>query len=280
MSNSSARSSAIRHLRQQLLRTQFSGVEAQTVPTGFASLDALLPDHGLSSRSVIEWVSDQHGVCAMAVALRCAVPFLQQSGCMAVLDAQHDFFPMAAVVAGIPLSRILLIRPALEESSPNDHCSPLSGHGGKADEQAVTAVRRIRRASSLQADAIWALEQAARCAAVRVVVCRIDRLSSTVMRRLQLAVERSGCTVFLIRPSSALKQPSWADLRLLVRSQSVTPSTRSVVPKAQPLTVELLKARSAVTRTGRAELKIDYETGVVSEISELADSVSPAPTAR
>ncbi|MCA9066169.1 MAG: hypothetical protein KDA96_24045, partial [Planctomycetaceae bacterium] len=116
----------------------------------------------------------------------------------------------------------------------------------------------------------------------RVILCSLDRVTSTVMRRLQLAVERSGASVFLLRPSSALQQPSWADLRFRIQSLVGTnhnPDGNQAASGAQHLAVELLKARSAVTQTGRAELKVDYETGVVSEISQLANPASPTSPA-
>jgi hypothetical protein len=48
----------------------------------------------------------------------------------------------------------------------------------------------------------------------------MDRSTAAVMRRLQLSVEQSGVTLVLIRPSSVLHQPSFADLRLLVTPAS------------------------------------------------------------
>jgi hypothetical protein len=233
MSVSSTRTAALRALRQQLQKSVSTAVSREFLPTGLHSLDAILPDGGLPTAAVVEWICDQPGIGGASLALQCARPFLQMSGCLAIVDGNHEFHGTAAVSSGIAMSRILLIRP----ENP--------------------------------ADSLWALEQIALSAGVRVVMCWLDRVSSTVLRRLQLAVERSGVTVFLIRSNAAMNQPSWSDLRLHMKAETAAENFGTIA-------VRVLRSRHAVQHAGQALLKIDHETGVVHSICGLADSAAAA----
>ena len=264
-----ARADTMRELQRVMLKSSSASITQQTVPSDLPSLNALLPDGGFSTASLVEWVSDLPGLAATTIALHCVRPFLVQPGCLAVVDGHHEFYQLAARSAGIAFSRMLLIRPAGVSGR-------ISG-GGAGRLGSATA-------GSQQADMLWSLEQAARCPGVRVVLCWLDRVSATVLRRLQLAVERSGVTVFMMRPPSVLNQPSWADLRL--RVSAVTQSCQmagsrlsegSETDGQRLLSVRLLKSRQTVVeKQQRALLKIDDETGAVSAISELADPATAA----
>lgn len=260
----------MRELQRVMLKSSSASITQQTVPSDLPTLNALLPDGGFSTASLVEWVSDLPGLAATTIALHCVRPFLVQPGCLAVVDGHHEFYPLAARSAGIAFSRMLLIRPGVV----GDRIS-----GARVDRWESS------KAKALQADTLWSLEQAARCPGVRVVLCWLDRVSTTVLRRLQLAVERSGTTVFILRPPSVLNQPSWADLRLHV--SAVTQSVPSVqcgfagcgaADYQRLLSVRLLKSRQTVLeKQQRALLKIDDETGAVSAISELADPATATP---
>lgn len=91
------------------------------------------------------------------------------------------------------------------------------------------------------------LEQTCRSRGVRVVLAWLHRCTSAIVRRLQLAVESSGVVLMLLRPAQALHQPSFADLRLLVKP---LPSTRRIQ-------VSLLRARQSLQSAGTAELVQD-----------------------
>ena len=195
-SGSAVRAEAIQTLRRQIKSTREARSRQQYVPTGIEAIDSQLPDGGLPTASVIEWISEEVGFSAASMALRAVIPMLAQPGCLAVIDERHEFNADAAQSLGIPLPRILLVRPLPSARSLS------ATRGSSADHN----------------EALWALEQAARCPGVRVVLSWLDRSSTAVMRRLQLAVERSGVTVILIRPASVLRQPSFADLRLHVQT--------------------------------------------------------------
>lgn len=283
MHASPIRSDTLRELRRQLLKSVTAGVTQQTVPTGLADLDALLPGGGFPTASVLEWVSLHPGLSAASVALHCIPAFLKLPGCLAVVDPRHEFCAAAAETAGVPLSRLLLIRPV--EAAEQTGTAHLSQTAGRPAVQAVD--RRLPRygprRSLRQSETLWSLEQAARCPGVRVVLCWLDRVPSTVLRRLQLAVEHSGVSVFLIRPAAVLQQPSWADYRLQVGlaepHELAVQRQQLPVPAPRVLSVRLLRSRQTLQHSGPALLKMDHETGVVRTFSELADSATAAAVA-
>jgi hypothetical protein len=82
---------------------------------------------------------------------------------------------------------------------------------------------------------------------------------------LQLAVEASGVTVFLVRPACCLALMSSADVRLKVASEWTANQANSNI------TVNVVHSRHVVEHHGAVHLKVDHETGVVSEVSELAN---------
>jgi protein ImuA len=232
MSVSSSRLAAVEQLRGQLRGVRPAAVSASCTPTGLAALDALLPGGGIPSASVIEWISEQPGQSAGSLALRAAARLLGRPGCLAVIDEQRDFFPGVVETHGISLQRLLLVR-IPPESPP------------------LTITGRVRSATgSLTAggQALWALEQTCRSRGVRVVLAWLHRCTSAIVRRLQLAVESSGVVLMLLRPAQALQQPSFADLRLLVKP---LPSTRRIQ-------VSLLRARQSLQSAGTTELVQDF----------------------
>jgi hypothetical protein len=243
--SSAVRAETIRALRRQLVSAQQTQSSQRVIPTGLRSLDQLLPGGGLPTSALIEWISDETGQAAASVALRAVAPLLSLPGCLAVIDENHDFHGNAAKAQGIPLSKILLVRPP--RPTPEEVA-------------AANQSRYVRRVSVCHAEALWALEQVARNAGVRAVLCWLDRASPAVMRRLQLAVERSGVTILLIRPATVLGSASFADLRLHIQSTNLPEHIlRPAPPKARPLerrslSVRLLRSRHGIQHEGTATL--------------------------
>ena len=97
-------------------------------------------------------------------------------------DPQSQLYPPAIAAAGIPLSRLLLLRPKNE------------------------------------ADELWALTECLRCSGVGVALACPKHLSTIEARRLQLAAERGGGIGLLLRPKSAASTPYAAATRWLVSS--------------------------------------------------------------
>lgn len=244
-SSSAVRVETIQALRRQLVSVQQIQSSQRVIPTGLKSLDRILPCGGLPTSALVECISDEAGQTAASVALRAVAPLLSLPGCLAVIDERHDFHGNAAKAQGIPLSKILLVRPP----------RPTPEEAAAANQS-----RYVRRVSVCHAEALWALEQVARNAGVRAVLCWLDRASPAVMRRLQLAVERSGVTILLIRPATVLGSASFADLRLHIQPANLPEHIlQSAPPKAGLLecrsySVRLLRSRHGLQHEGIALL--------------------------
>ena len=250
--------SQIEQLRHQLVGHQAQHSDRTFLSTGLRSLDALLPHHGLPSGALIEFVNDDDGFRSTTIAIKCAVPFLRRPGALAIVDPLSQFHSAPLEGFGISLDRVMMVRPV---------------KGASATFSALSQRQR--------SDSLWAIEQLARCSGVQVLLTWVDRISSTAQRRLQLAVEQSGVTVFMIRPHSALRQTSWADLRFHVESDTNQAAHRDQCGRSTSTlsTVRLIRSKNAVQHSGVARLECHHEAGVVSEISELARSASATTTA-
>lgn len=231
---------ALAALRRQLAAAQVQAPDRSVVSTALPALDHLFPEQGLPGAGIVEWVSDCPGIYCSSLAFQCAAQYLSQPGAFAVLDPGQVFHPASIPWLGIPTERLLVVRPQTS--------------GKRSESGYQQALRR---------DTLWSLEQLARCAGVRVLLTWIDRISSTAQRRLQLAVERSGVAVFLIRPVSALRQISWASLRIRVQ-----PAEDSRIR------IQLIRSKNAITHDEVAVLGCHHETGHVFEVSELPDSAA------
>ena len=238
-----SKTQTIQDLRRRLLRLQQTQHSAPVVETGLPGLDHRLPHQGISAGSVLEFVSSAEGASACVVALHCIRRLLQNPGALAVIDTAEPFYPAAFVSAGISIDRMLILRPV-----------PDCDHG--------------LRTGQTRSKVLWVLEQTVRCPGVRAVLCRLDRASTTVFRRLQLAAESSGVSVFLLRSDSCLTTASWADVRLLFQTSPVTLGQETVI------SVQVIYSRHATPTQDAVQLKIDHETGAVSEISQLATSAT------
>jgi hypothetical protein len=145
-------------------------------------------------RAVIEWLGRGSGSGAAALALAATCRDLPDGRALVVVDPQREFYPPAVAPWGVDLARVVVVRP--ERAAPA---------GGIADPSCVST------------EALWALEQALRCRGVGAVFCRWGPLDDRAARRLQLASEHGGGVGVLVRPACYRRQPSWADVRLLVQ---------------------------------------------------------------
>jgi len=165
-------------------------------PSGFRGIDRLLPAGGIGSGSLIEWIggpASGAATLAFAVAARLRVARPEgAAGPILVIDRQGRFHPPA-------------VMPWLE--------GPAAGKP-KAGGAAVGAIVVVR--PSRDEDEIWAIDQALRCPGVTAVLAWPKRVSSTALRRWQLAARGSGTVGFLVRPAAARREPSWAEARLNV----------------------------------------------------------------
>lgn len=197
--------------RRQLLsalRTQVQCVEGLACPqdrakisSGCPALDALLPHGGFHGGQLVEWFAARPASGAGTLALRVAREAATEGRAIVVLDCHGKFYPPAAAAWKLDLRRLIVVQPRRE------------------------------------ADAMWALDQALRCPAVAAVWAETGRIEPRVFRRLQLAAEESGCLGLLLRPATAVRQPSWSDMQLWVEPLSSV-AGRKTGKRVQPSDVE------------------------------------------
>ena len=260
---SAAQLQVVEQLRSQLRTSQPAAADRNIVSTGFDSLDQILPERGIPTGSLIEWVSEGPGMRTTSVAIKTGSQFLDRPGAFAIVDPLQTLCAASLPDLGLPLNRLLLVRPQASQ---------------KLSRQIASTNYHLPKES--RSDALWCLEQLARCTGVGVVLTWIDRLSSTAQRRLQLAVEHSGATVFLIRPQSVLTQLTWANLRFHVKTCSQpTISDEDSTMIESNLEVTLVRSKNSVHSHGNVTLECEHETGVMSETKQLACSEAAKPFA-
>jgi hypothetical protein len=115
---------------------------------------------------------------AVTLSLLAAREACREEGSLVVIDRQRTFYPPAAAAWGIDLGRLIVVRPASAR------------------------------------DQLWAAVESLRSPAVAAVWTAIERIDDRAFRRLQLAAHAGGTLGLLVRPAGAVREPSWADVRL------------------------------------------------------------------
>jgi protein ImuA len=197
-----------------------AGARAQA--TGFAALDAELPDGGWPHGVLSELLLPHAGVGEMRL-LAPALVETQRAGRPVMV-----FDPPAALSA-----------------------AALAGLGIAVEELLVVQTRaRVVPAS----DSLWALEQALKSGHVGAVVAWLPaRLRGERLRRLQLAAHRHDGAAFVLRESAAAARPTASPLRLSLRAGGadrlqVRILKRRGPPLEAPLVLELPPVLSGAAR--------------------------------
>jgi protein ImuA len=236
----------VRRLSEML--QQAGGAEQRRAPewisSGCPGLDRLLPQGGWLRGSLVEWLGESPGGGAGTLALVAARQAHGDGGAVVVVDREGIFYPPAAVAWRLDLASTIVVHPESDK-----------------DEQ-------------------WALDQALRCEHTAAVLAWPRRLDGRTFRRLQLAAESSGAIGLFVRPATAAREPSWADLRLAVapRASPVSLPTSSGLLRALPsglsrapsrewqLCVRLMRCRARFgKKEGEVVLEIDPQTGDIHE---------------
>lgn len=182
------REAVLRKLRVDLGCVLSSQTECQTqllYSTGSDSIDKMLPRGGLRRDAITEWVADSESSGAAALSLIAAANLLKgagKPGPLVVVCGDSGFYPPAAVSLGIPVDRIIWVRP------------------------------------KRHADLVWAIDQALRCESVAAVWAYAGfHLDDRDARRFQLASESGKTAGLLVRPAATRGKPSFAEVRFHVR---------------------------------------------------------------
>jgi len=157
---------------------------AQTISTGYPSLDGVLADRGWPKAGLVELLSARTGIGE----LRLLGPALaelstQERRWITWINPPHIPYAPALSEIGIDVGKVLLVHPKTHE------------------------------------DALWALEQAIKSGSCSAALAWLDeaKLAAKDVRRLKLAAKRGGALTVLFRPSSAARRQSMAELRILMQ---------------------------------------------------------------
>jgi hypothetical protein len=140
-------------------------------------------------------------------------------GTCAVLNHDDSFHPPGAAALGVELSRLLVVRPGNRK------------------------------------DALWSLERLAKNRALSATLCWMDKLRDVELRRLQLAAERSGQCLVLLRSEQDAGRASWGSLRLEIRGEPGDESVRR-------LRITPLRGRGGI-RPRPIRIEVEHGTGAV-----------------
>ena len=156
-----------------------SSAKGRTIRCGLSAIDELLPGGGFSSGMIHEVLSqtDTPSLILPALVARAAARF----GWIAWLDVARELFPPALEALGIPLHRLLVLRPA-----------------NRADE-------------------LWAVAECLKCNGISGCIAALPQLSRIQARRLQLAAESGGGIGLVLRPAHAISWPYAAATRWLIK---------------------------------------------------------------
>lgn len=183
----------MRRLEKQIRELEsLQRAHAGVVSSGCPPMDAFLPLGGYSRGSLTEFVSDQ----GMALGLTTMALQIAKNACtdgkyLVLIDSEQQLFPQALNQLGIPIDRLICLR-------PNNY-----------------------------ADFIWGLDQTLRNGSVGAVIASIERMDDRTARRIQLAAEAGGGLGLLLRSLDSVRRyASWAEVQWLVYASSPGPEAR------------------------------------------------------
>jgi len=152
---------------------------APSVSTGFAEVDVELPGRGWPAGAITEIYAERAGVGEVQLTMPAVARLTQSGRWVTVVAPLHVLYAPALAAHGVNLERLLLV----ETRTAHDN--------------------------------VWACEQALRSPCCGAVLMWQDHLDERSVRRLQLAAESAGSTLFLFR-SARVTPASPAALRLHV----------------------------------------------------------------
>ncbi len=187
---------------------------ADSLPTGYADLDARLPGGGWPRRGLVEILTDRQGIGELSLLLPALAALCraegEAGGWLAWIAPPYAPYAPALAARGIDLRRVLVVRAsnpewAIEQSLASGACSAVLGwtDGGLARSLARGLDQRLRR--------------------------------------LQLAAEHDGTLAVLFRPLAAAASASPAVLRLALGLP--VPGSTHAPAGAHSLEVRILKSR-------------------------------------
>jgi len=147
-------------------------------PTGFAELDAVLPNGGWQSGTIVELMPTEIGIGELRLLMPSLARTTARDRHIALVSPPYIPFAPALNNHGVRLDRLLIIR------------------------------------AEKNVDTLWAMEQTLRCKSFAAVVGWPEAIRDRDVRRLQLAAEAGRSTGFVYRSANAAREASPAAMRM------------------------------------------------------------------
>jgi cell division inhibitor SulA len=208
-------------------------------PSGFTSLDQILPGGGWPLGAVTEILHDGTGVGELRLLMPALAELSRRRQWIALVAPPHVPYAPALAQHGVDLSRLLLIHPRAET------------------------------------DALWAVEQALRSGTCSAVLSWLRRADGSSLRRLQLAAEAGRALGLVFRHESCASSPSPAALRLQLAPDAHGARVRLLKCRGGGFGQELTLS---FTGADTEPLQTTDQTAVVTRLHPLSSSPHPRPT--
>ena len=195
---------------------------ARAVATGFAALDAELPDGGWPRRVLSELLLPHPGIGEIRLLAPPLVAAQREGRPVMIFDPPADLSAAALASLGFDVDQLLVV---------NTRARVVPG-----------------------SDSLWALEQALKSGHVGAIVAWLPpRLRADRLRRLQLAAHQHDGPAFVVREAAVAGRPTASPLRLGLQAGGadrlqVRVLKRRGPPLEAPLSLELPTVLSAAAR--------------------------------
>jgi len=163
--------------------SQYAKVAVESVPTGFAELDHLLPGSGWPRAALTELLVAQPGIGELRLLAPALAQLSRQEKWLVLVAPPYLPYAPAFEALGIDLSRLIVVE-------------------SRADAQTL-----------------WAAERCLRSGACSAVIAWPGAVAERALRRLQSAAEQGKGLGVLFSPLRSAAQPSPAPLRIQLASE-------------------------------------------------------------
>ncbi len=154
-----------------------------SISTGYADLDAILPDGGWPANALVEVITSQWGIGELQLLLSPMKAAIQQNRWILWIAPPYIPYAPALISAGVDINRLIVVQ-------PNNDCKDTCK------------------------DALWSLEKALQNDACGIAVAWLDRIPNGIVRRLQLAAQTGKTLGVLFRQREMKNSPAVVRLQL------------------------------------------------------------------
>jgi hypothetical protein len=201
------------------------GESSDTIATGFAELDTMLPAGGWPMQGLIEMVSERWGVGELQLFLPLMRHLIARGSWVLWIAPPYSPYAPGLAQAGIDLRRILIV------GGSNAPLKSEAFYGKKSAPEPVSSERLSSK------EALWSMEKALQTQHCGLVLAWHSQLPQPTLRRLQLAATTGKTLGVVFMSKNSEHSPS--SMRLKIKS-SESDGAESAYAE-----VGLLKARGS-----------------------------------